>query len=199
MIRDWVEFGNPLPGQALVQRSVRLGLRHLRLERPSDPVAVPRRGARPAPRDAGGGHRPQPLHGPAAARHPGGVCGARCPAVLHPPPGPAAACRARHHHVRRNKPAVPGLDDLGDLPPRGRSGSRASRRLRAPGARCHDRAGRADPPLEPAGRLAGCGADDLRVAPVHGRADAVVRRPVAVAWPSATRHSPSRWQRSACR
>ena len=42
-IRDWVVFGSPLPGQAVANAFSRHRLRHLRLERPADPVALPRR------------------------------------------------------------------------------------------------------------------------------------------------------------
>ena len=40
--RDWVVFGNPLPGQAVSNALSVTGFRHLRLERPPHPRALPR-------------------------------------------------------------------------------------------------------------------------------------------------------------
>ena len=40
-LRNWSTFGSPLPGQAVTNAFSCLGLRHLRLERPADPVALP--------------------------------------------------------------------------------------------------------------------------------------------------------------
>ena len=54
-IRNLVVFGSPLPGQAVTNAFSVTGHRHLRLERPADPVALPRGRSGPAHRDAGRG------------------------------------------------------------------------------------------------------------------------------------------------
>ena len=54
----------PVPRPGPDQRPVGHRLRHLRLERPADPVALPRRGSRAPGRDAGRGPQPQPLQRP---------------------------------------------------------------------------------------------------------------------------------------
>ena len=179
MVRDWLVFGNPLPGQALSNALSVTGfdifawndpptLKRYLAEGPAAPAADARR--RP---------RPQPLHGPAAAGDPGRVPRPDRAAVVHPPSGDPAARGPVDHDVPGHEPAVPRFDDVGDVPPCRGAGPRPPHRLRAAGARRRDRARRADPRLDAAGRLARRGADDLRVAPVHGGADALVRRPVA--------------------
>ena len=57
----------PLPGQAVTNALSVTGLRHLRLERSADPVAIPRGRAGAPRRHAHRGLRPQPVHRAAAA------------------------------------------------------------------------------------------------------------------------------------
>ena len=164
----------PRPGRG--QRLLGDRLRHLRVERPADPGPLPRgRPGAPA-RDAGRGPRPQPVHRPAAD----GPAASRSSASLALPwQGRDRALRpvllAERHHVPGHEPGLPGRDDLGHVPPRGRARPRAAGRLGAARPRRRDRPARGSARLDPAGRLARPGPRHLRVAPVLGRAAAVVR------------------------
>ena len=130
-----------------LQRAVGHRVRHLRLERPAHPVAVPRGGPGAARRDAGGGPRPQRVQRPAAAGHP--ALGDRPPgaAVAGPRPRAAAGGARRRDHVPRHEPAVPGRHDLGHVPPRG--GARSTCCSSSP------RSGRSTPGWPASGRRIG--------------------------------------------
>ena len=155
-IRDWLVFGNPLPGQAAANALSVDRLRHLRLAGSADAVALPRRRTRPPARDAGRGHRPQPVRASCS-----------CPARRCRSSG-WSACRSssgcaslrplaprRRDHVPRHEPALPGLDDLGHVPPRRRPGPRPAGRSSALLALDRaDRRGRPAPGLDEPGRLA---------------------------------------------
>ena len=208
-IRDWVVFGSPLPGPGGDQRAVHHRLRHLRLERPADPVALPRGRAGPPDRDAGRGPHPQPVQRPAVAR----------PADLAHRPARAAvgSPRRRHpagrhrqlHDLPGDQPRLPGRHDVGHVPPRRpvRSRSCSSCRRswrstpRSPGVGARQGWTRPVAWLGPLAR-------HLRLAALLGRAAAELRRRArattaqrydelaAVGWPRSATRSTRRPARS---
>ena len=101
-----------------LERAVRDRLRHLRVERPADALALPRPGTAGAHRGACHRHRPQPVQRPAAARDPDLRGRAPRAAVAGPRPCAAAGAAGGRDHLPRDQPRVPGRDDLGHVPPR---------------------------------------------------------------------------------
>ena len=195
-IRDWVVFGNPLPGQAL---SNALSVTGFDIFAWNDPPTL----ARYLAIGPAGllemrvvGHRPQPVQRPAADRDPD----------LDPRAAGAARGRAATAPLRpvlltglltflATSLAVPGRDDLGHLPPRRRPGPRPAADLRARRARRRASPGSAPARLDAARRLARPAARDLRLAlfscvllPSFGGGAASTARTYDVARPPDGRH-----------
>ena len=144
----------PVAGPGHDQRPGRDRHRHLCLERPPDPVALPGGRSGPAHRDA----RRRPLAQPLDRAGAAGL-----PAVGHRPLGPAVAGPrprvptdrpAGDRDVPRHQPALPGRDDVGHVPPRGRARPRRHRPVGHPRSGRVPRLARTASRLDAAGRLA---------------------------------------------
>ena len=170
-IRNWAVFGSPLPGQAI---SNAMSVTGYDIFAWNDPPTLSRYLAvGPA------GLLEMRVDGDRRTTCSTSCCcwASRCPssASLALPwqardrAAAAGRCSLGLHHVPRDEPPVPGRDDLGHVPPRGRPGPRPAAAQRPRRARRRVRPAGPAARLGQAGRVAGRRARGLRLAAVQRR------------------------------